>query len=82
MDFNTFSSHLQRTREWWEFLIVGWGHLTTDGRHGEAADQTVFCLTGGDKEAVRTKQPLTSPAHISSLTAAEAVVKQKVSKLR
>ncbi|KAJ4947015.1 hypothetical protein JOQ06_009057, partial [Pogonophryne albipinna] len=56
---------------------MGWGHLTRDRRHGEAADQTVFCLTGGDKEAVRTKQPLTSLAHISSLTAADAVVKQK-----
>jgi len=82
MDFNTLSSHFQQTWECWEPLLVGWGHLTRDRRLGEAADQTVFCLTGGDKEAVRTEQPLTSLAHISSLTAADAVVKQKMSKLR
>lgn len=41
---------------------AGWGHLTRDRRHGEAADQTVFCLTGGDKETVSLASEQSSPS--------------------
>lgn len=67
-------------------VLVGWGHLTRDRRQSEAADQTVFCLTGGDKETVSLTSEQSSPSPVCStsapLPASTAEVNQKVGKLK
>lgn len=62
-------------------VLVGWGHLTRDRTQREAADQTVFCLTGGDKETVSLASEQSRPSPLSSLPASDAGVNQKVGNL-